>query len=73
MWTPFLRLIGVNKTHLFPRELDFDSRCTVSLLSKADKIIASHTYDHPEVRSKVSIKVKTRIRGRGAGNIQEMC
>jgi hypothetical protein len=60
--------------YLFPRELDFDARRT-GLISKQDKVIASNTYDHPEFRSKVSVKVKIRTWGRGApwGNIQEIC
>jgi hypothetical protein len=61
---PILGLIGMDM-YLFPRELDFDARRT-GLISKQDKIIASNTYDHPEFRSKVSVKVKIRTWGRGA-------
>ena len=35
---PFLKLIGMDEMYLFPRELNFDSRCT-KLVSKPDKII----------------------------------
>lgn len=35
---PFLTLIEIDKMYLFPREFDFDSRCT-KLISKPDKII----------------------------------
>ena len=61
--------------YLFPRELDFDARCT-GFISKRDRIGEScNTYDHPEVRSKVSVKVKNKSLGKSnrMGNIQEMC
>ncbi len=59
--------------YLFPRELDFDSRCT-ELISKQDNIIDSNTYDHPEFRSKVSVEeLKQQSGSETDGNIQEMC